>query len=206
MKEFLKKSENRNNLHFYREYALIEYEHGHFESSVTILETALDSNNLCPATITDVNEKTTVMSVYRTLFEILLNTKTYCKTNRDHLKKIAIKLVPETKGNRLLSAYKFLHDSVENFLSHEIIEESDDAFFLPNLICDTIMCYAYLSLIVERSIIEIMNTIRRCIDHCKETPGLLVKTKVLNLFYQNFSFILFRLIFITFHLFSGAFI
>lgn len=138
------------------------------------MEIALNSSNLCPATITNVDEKSAVMSIYRTLFEILLNTKTFHESNKDHLKKIAMMFVPETSGNRLLSAYKFLHDSVEDFLSHEAPEEVEDAFFLPNIICDTVTCYAYVSLILERNIIDILNMFKKCIEHSKENPGLMV--------------------------------
>lgn len=172
VKEFLKKAENRNNLHFYREYALIEYEQGHFESSATILETVLASNNFCPATMKNADEKLAAMSIYRTLFEILLNTRTYCLTNIEKMKKIAMTLVPETSGNRLLLAYKFLRESVDDFLSHEIIDESIDAFFLPNIMCDTITCCAYLSLILDRSISEITSMFRKCLEHCKDAPEL----------------------------------
>lgn len=51
MKEFLKKDENRNNLYFYKEYALIELEMGRFSNCMNILETAIQSQGTCPSAI-----------------------------------------------------------------------------------------------------------------------------------------------------------
>jgi len=39
LKEFLKKDENRNNLYFYKDYALIELEMGRFSNCINILKT-----------------------------------------------------------------------------------------------------------------------------------------------------------------------
>ena len=174
LKEFLKKSENRNNLHFYREFALIEYEQGHFDSSLGILETTLQSENSCPATMSNTEEKAAVMSIFRSLFEILLNTKTYQEANKSHFIKIAEWLVPQSAEDRLLAAKNYLKEFIQEFLFNEVPKESEDALFLPNLVCDSITCYAYLLLVEEREIIKILDVFEKCINHCKESPRLQV--------------------------------
>ena len=174
LKEFLKKAENRNNLHFYREFALIEFEQGRLDSSINILETALHSVNSCPATISSIDEKTAVMSIYRSLFEILLNVKTYRESNKNRLLKVAESFVPHSAEDRLIAVENYLQDSIQQYLCNNVLEESEDAFFFPNLVCDTITCYAYLLFAQNRQIIEISNMFRNYLEHCKEYPRLQV--------------------------------
>ncbi|XP_015609802.1 protein NRDE2 homolog, partial [Cephus cinctus] len=63
LKEFLKKDENRNNLHFYREYALIEREMERFDNCVNILETTIQSQGQNLESISNDEEKTALLSV-----------------------------------------------------------------------------------------------------------------------------------------------
>jgi len=80
LKEFLKKDENRNNLYFYKEYALIELEMGKFNNCINILETAIQSQEACPSAVTNIYEKAALFALYRTVIETLLDIKMYNET------------------------------------------------------------------------------------------------------------------------------
>lgn len=174
LKEFLKKDVNRNNLHFYKEYALIEREMGRFESCINILETAIQSNCTCPSMISDHEEKAALFNLYRTLFETLLNTETYKEAHKEKILNVIKHMVPESTDTQLLLVEKYLRDSVNNFLKTEPMSKDTDTFFLPNLDCDVIVCYTLFLYVKNNNIEEVIDIYKCCIEHCKELPHLQV--------------------------------
>lgn len=167
MKEFLKKDENRNNLHFYREYALIEKEMGKFDNCVNILEMAIKSQDTCPSLICIPEEKSALLSLYRTFIETLLNLETYKKTHKILILNFMKQIIPETNENQLLQVEKYLENCIRTFLQEDSFENEENTYFLPNYKCDTIVCYAYLLYIQDHDINDIINIFKNCINHYK---------------------------------------
>lgn len=167
MKEFLKKDENRNNLHFYREYALIEKEMGKFDNCVNILEMAIKSQDTCPSLICIPEEKSALLSLYRTFIETLLNLETYKETHKILILNLMKQIIPETNENQLLQVEKYLENCVRTFLQEDFFENEENTYFLPNYKCDTIVCYAYLLYIRDHDINNITNIFKNCINHYK---------------------------------------
>ncbi|XP_017796520.1 PREDICTED: LOW QUALITY PROTEIN: protein NRDE2 homolog [Habropoda laboriosa] len=166
LKEFLKKEENRNNLHFYREYALIEKEMGKFDNCVNILETAIQSQGACPEAIHNFNERSALLSLYRTYIEILLNSESYKEMHKTQILNVIAQIVPEGK-NQLLQVEKYLESCVQNFLQEGALETEEDTHFLPNLTCDTIVCYAYLLYVRDSDVNKIISIFKNCLNHYK---------------------------------------
>ncbi|XP_035720459.1 nuclear exosome regulator NRDE2-like [Vespa mandarinia] len=190
LKEFLKKDVNRNNLHFYKEYALIEREMGRFESCINILETAIQSNCTCPSMISDHEEKAALFNLYRTLFETLLNTETYKEAHKEKILNVIKHMVPGSTDTQLLLVEKYLRDCVNNFLKTEPMNKDIDTFFLPNLDCDVIVCYTLFLYVKNNNIEEIINIYKCCIEHCKEShlQEMIYESElvILQLHYENF--------------------
>lgn len=167
LKEFLKKDENRNNLHFYREYALIEKEMGKFDNCVNILEMAIKSQDTCPSLICIPEEKSALLSLYRTFIETLLSLETYKETHKILILNLMKQIIPETNENQLLQVEKYLENCIQTFLQEDSFENEENTYFLPNYKCDTIVCYAYLLYIQDHDINNITNIFKNCINHYK---------------------------------------
>ncbi|XP_068970972.1 nuclear exosome regulator NRDE2 [Bombus flavifrons] len=172
LKEFLKKDENRNNLHFYREYALIEKEIGKFDNCVNVLQTAIQSQSACPSEIHNPEEKSALLSLYRTFIETLLNSETYKETHKTQILNIMRQIIPETNGNQLLQVEQYLENCIQNFLQEVPSENEENIYFLPNIKCDTIVCYAYLLYVRDSDINRITSMFRSCINHYKDSHSL----------------------------------
>lgn len=175
MKEFLKKDENRNNLYFYKEYALIELEMGRFSNCMNILETAIQSQGTCPSTITNKCERAALFNVYRTFIETLLDIRTYNESHRQWVLRVFGQMIPSKNlenQDSLIEAY--LHSCVQDFLQASPDEIEKDTFFLSNLQCDAIVCYTYFLYIKNDDIQSVIKILRNCIDHSKDYPYLQV--------------------------------
>ena len=168
LKEFLKKEENRNNLHFYKEYALIEKEMGKFDNCVNILETAIQSHGACPSVIANLEERAALLSLYRTFIETLLNSDTYQETNKLRILNVLEQMVPMVDENQLLFVEEYLENCVNSFLQEVAVEDDKDTYLLPNFKCDTIACYAYLLYIRDSDIYKVTNMFVNCLNHYKE--------------------------------------
>ncbi|XP_076620504.1 nuclear exosome regulator NRDE2 [Colletes latitarsis] len=167
LKEFLKKKENRNNLHFYKEYALIEKEMGRFDNCVNILETAIQSQGACPSAILNFDERAALFSLYRTFIETLLNSDTYKETHEERILNTIKQMIPETGENQLQLVSEYLENCIKSFLQEVSMEDEKDTYFLPNLKCDTIVCYTYLLYIQHFDIGKIMSIFTDAINHYK---------------------------------------
>ncbi|XP_076642185.1 nuclear exosome regulator NRDE2 [Halictus rubicundus] len=190
IKEFLKKEENRNNLHFYKEYALIEKEMGRFDNCVNILETAIKSQSSCPLAIPDLDERTALFSLYRTFIEILLDTDTYKETHRIRVLNVIKQMVIETGDNQFQHAKIDLENYVKNFMQGIPADDETDTYFLPNLKCDAIVCYAYLLYIEDSDITKVADMFTDFINHfknCRCTQEMLYESEiaVLQLHYKR---------------------
>lgn len=191
LKEFLKKDINRNNLHFYKEYALMEKEMGRFENCVNILETAIHSNSTYPSMISNYEEKAALFNLYRTLLETLLNTETYKESHKEKVLETFKWMVPGSTDTPLLFVEKYLQDNVDNFLKGELRNIDKDTLFLSHLDCDIIACYTLFLYVKNHNIQEIITVYKRCIEHCKESAHLqemLYESEltILQLYYDNF--------------------
>jgi len=174
LKEFLKKDENRNNLYFYKEYALIELEMGRFSNCMNILETAIQSQGTCPSAIINMCERAALFNVYRTFIETLLDIRTYNESHRSWILQVFSQMIPNKNENQESLIEAYLHSCVQNFLQVPFNEQEKDTLFLSNLECDAIVCYAYFLYIKDGDIQTVINTLRNCIDHSKDYPYLQV--------------------------------
>ncbi|KAK1117880.1 hypothetical protein K0M31_015550 [Melipona bicolor] len=168
LKEFFKKDENRNNLHFYREYALIEKEIGKFDNCVNILQTAIQSQSARPSEIQNPEEKSALLSLYRTFIETLLDLETYKETHKTQILDVMRQIIPETNGNQLLQVEEYLENCIRNFLQEAPLENEEYMYFLPNVKCDTIVCYAYLLFVQNSDINRITSLFKICTNHYKD--------------------------------------
>ncbi|CAK9825779.1 Nuclear exosome regulator NRDE2 [Anthophora retusa] len=166
LKEFLKKDENRNNLHFYREYALIEKEMGKFDNCVNILETAIQSQGAYPAAILNFDERSALLSLYRTYIEILLSSETSKNMHKTQILNVIAQMVPKDE-DQLLQVEKYLESSVQSFLQETAVETEEDTYFLPSLKCDTIVCYVYLLYVRDSDVNRIIGIFKDCLNHYK---------------------------------------
>ncbi|EZA46762.1 hypothetical protein DMN91_004145 [Ooceraea biroi] len=174
LKEFLKKNENRNNLYFYKEYALIELEMDRFSSCINILETAIQSREACPSAVTNINERAALFSLYRTFIEVLLDIRTYDESHRQWALKIFGQMIPNKCENQDSLVEIYLHSCVQDFLRTSPDRNDDEnIFFLSSLECDTIICYVYFLYVKDGNNIQtVIQVLRNCIHHSKECPYL----------------------------------
>ncbi|XP_029177339.1 protein NRDE2 homolog [Nylanderia fulva] len=172
LKEFLKKDENRNNLYFYKEYALIELEMGRFSNCMNILETAIQSQGTCPSAITNKFERAALFNVYRTFIETLLDIRTYNESHKQWIIKVFGQMVSNINENQDSSIETYLHSCVQDFLRVAPDENEKDTFFLSNLQCDAIVCYTYFLYIKNDDIQSVIKILENCIDHSKDYPYL----------------------------------
>ena len=174
IKNFLKKPENRNNLHFYREYALIIFELGSFDECVQMLKTIIQSQNAL-----DNEEKVAIFSLYRAIFEILLNSNT-CENENIQILQETITILKNYISisfncDSNLSIEEILYNEILKFLMNPVVDETEDMFLLPNIHCDILLCYTYV-LFVRNSEFNFLNDIidlfDKCIMHCNNVSHL----------------------------------
>ncbi|XP_043280437.1 nuclear exosome regulator NRDE2 [Venturia canescens] len=167
LKEFLKKEENRNNLYFYREYALIEREMGRVDNCVTILEKAIDT----AASTTNEDNRVALLNLQRTLVEVLLDVRIYNLTKKTRVNNVLCRILPSDwpqKDIQLVEVY--LHGCLTKFLAEPLSEEirTLDQHFLPFSICDQMACYVYLLYVNNRNDSEIFTIFDACLEHSKD--------------------------------------
>ncbi|XP_011500893.1 PREDICTED: protein NRDE2 homolog [Ceratosolen solmsi marchali] len=170
IKNFLKKPENRNNLHFYREFALFEYELGSFDNCIYMLRKIIQSQDI---KFLDNEEKAALLSLYRTSFEILLDLSTYKNSNLEIFNEMTESLKNFIcvcfNYNQNMTVEEILYEEIIKFLTNSVADESEDTFLLPNLHCDLLICYSYIlyskNRIDTNSIFELFN---RCLTHCNK--------------------------------------
>lgn len=157
VKILLGKEENRTNVMFFVEYALLEYEQGHVENARNVLfkVIALNFHNKSIADVKEEEEKAKMSLVYRTLIEITVNnSKDECikflicfalGKDVNDLQKVDAKLI-----NEAAIKFKHLHllNDLDNLQSNLSIEEH----FLPNYFTDFIICYGWFLYLTEGAV------------------------------------------------------
>ncbi|XP_063226950.1 nuclear exosome regulator NRDE2 [Bacillus rossius redtenbacheri] len=118
VKDFLKQEGNRNNLLYYREYALIQHELGHHESALQVLRTAIGARGGLPvAGVPCRRERAGLCLLHRTLCELALRrglgAGADCEAGRraavqhtnvwwsNHYEAASLKTRPRTQGAEL---------------------------------------------------------------------------------------------------------
>lgn len=168
IKEFLKQTENRNNVLFYREYALIEYELGNVESSYKILLTAvsmLTENKILSLLNEDI--RTNLCSLYKTLVELHLRTP---NSNKNDAIKYLISMVSvdgRSSENVISDAISRYQQMSDDLLSLEVKVLYLPDHFLPDFLTDFIICHALL-VYLTRSPFEAGIVIERALKRLQE--------------------------------------
>lgn len=170
VKDFLKIEENRNNLHFYREYALFEREIGRLDSCVKILETAIGMQSDFLSTLSSHWEKGALCSVFRTLLETLLSQG----DRRGQILDAVARMVSGPDENRLEQAEEFLETSVQDFLEQSLTDAEEESYFIPSFEGDLITCYAYYLYAKNSELKEAIGVLEECIEHSKGNKYLQV--------------------------------
>lgn len=170
VKNFLKESENRNNLHYYREFSMIEYELGSFDNCIQILKKIIllqDTNRL------NYEEKKALLSLYRTIFEVLLNSNfvenQYLEVFQEVVKSMENFISVCFKHDSNLSILEMLYNEILKFFLESPEDETEESFLLTNIHCDMIICYAYLMYTESADNIEdILDLFDRCLTHSEK--------------------------------------
>lgn len=164
MKQLLKSEENRNNVIFYQEYALIEHELGNFESAVNVIITAIQmhADGKCVLNITNEEERSVICSLYRILVELHLNAPSDIEANRQKALKYLVNLTLGrhikntneflTQGSINETTLKFKHVTLQLLQKDPPMLMSED-HFLPNFFTDWIICNGWF-LYLTKSAIE----------------------------------------------------
>lgn len=147
VKDFLKLECNRNNLIFYREYALIELELGNTEAAVKVLKNALSAfSGTLVIGVSDYDDKSALCSLYRTLCEIMLITG-----NKQEAFNALITLAtgkPNSDTQEALN--KFFHVEKENEVDFSSADDANGSeSFMPDFAVDWSICYSWLLVLTE---------------------------------------------------------
>ncbi|GLV38006.1 uncharacterized protein CBL_07804 [Carabus blaptoides fortunei] len=152
IKEFLKDELNRNNVIFYREYALIEFELANFDSARKILLTAVSmlTNGNAVTAILDATDRAAICSLYRTLIELYL-------TDLSGKNKALLYLYALVNGNSVDAiTNEHVAQLVDKFqqISVELLRDSHSNLsvaehFLPDYLTDFVICYGWLLYLVR---------------------------------------------------------
>lgn len=178
IKDFLKKEENRNNLHFYCEYAMTELEFGRIDSCINILKSAVQSVDANSLKLADSNNNTAIFSVYKTLCELYLrfeHDSSHAERILDVMALLAV--APDNTAavqSKLHWIEKYFEQCVERFLTNESVP-TNCISFLPNVDCDIISCYAYILYIQRHGQEHVLQILDQCLHHTSQNPSLQVQ-------------------------------
>lgn len=174
IKEFLKQPENRNNVLFYREYALIEFELGNVESSYKILLTAISMLNESKSiTFYDKETRTNLCCLYRTLVELYIRNKNH-ESNKillinyliSMISNVEIKDLSDQNTNNVIDSAISKYVEIKNeYFDIETNNLSLPGHFLPDFITDWIICQTLLvyltkspfecGIVIEKALIKL---------------------------------------------------
>lgn len=140
---------------------------GRFSTCMNILETAIQSQGTCPSTITDLNTRAALFSVYRTFIECLLDIRTYNESHRQWALTVFGQMISGKSENPNSLVEIYLRSCVKGFLQTPSDENKKNIFFLSNLECDAIVCYAYYLYIRDDDIQPVIKILQNCADHFK---------------------------------------
>jgi hypothetical protein len=159
VKDFLKQDQNRNNLLFYREYALIEWELGNHDGACKVLTTAIiaQPGALPVVSVLNEQEKSGLVSLYRTLCEMYLSLARLTPEDGTTYKQKAISVLTALGlGKSILKTEisveqqavaldKFYHIGTELLQdANAEAAASVSEHLLPDFCVDWISCHAWL--------------------------------------------------------------
>jgi hypothetical protein len=155
VKALLKQEENRSNIIFYCEYALIEYELGNIETCLNIIRTALSfsSNRMILASTVD-EEQTARCYLYRILVEVYLNTKKDSEALKHLIGYVLERNGPvDTLNDDVFNqaTLKFKHVTLQ-LLQKEMDKLPVANQFLPNFLTDWIICNGWFLYLTKGAI------------------------------------------------------
>ncbi|KAF5273086.1 hypothetical protein FQR65_LT04828 [Abscondita terminalis] len=190
MKQLLKMEENRNNVIFYQEFALCEFQLGNFEGAVTVLTTALSiiakGKSFQTASET---ERAEICLLYKTLIELYLNP---CPEN-DEQKPLnyLITLCLNKQVNSDMITQELLDEVGLKFkhITLLLLEKGKDELmsvdhFLPNFYTDWIICNGWF-IYLTKGAIECGTFMEEIIEKCE---GVLWQKEILFEFYVAILF------------------
>lgn len=187
IKKLLKEEENRNNVIFYVEYALIEFELGNTSSSLNIIKTALSlgSNTMILATNTD-QKQTNRCYLYRSLLEVYLSFKNDLETNKELGLKHLIAYVLE-KNEPIEKITDDIITQCKLKLKHITLQLMQKDMgkipvvnhFLPNFFTDWIICHGWF-LFLTQGPIDTSKFIEGILSEIDEKyPGMMWEKEIL---------------------------
>lgn len=144
-KEFLKIPENRDNLLYYCEYSLLEYEQGSIATSIKTLQTVILSKPPV-LSLSDIHEQSDLCFLYRTLCEILI-----ADGQRDNAVNVLVNLAngmqidnKPTVNCSLNAVKKFEHLTIDMIYGSGDQECDLEDLMLPIFAVEWISCYMWL--------------------------------------------------------------
>lgn len=141
---------------------------GKTESCFNILETAIQSQ----ASLRDEEQKSALFSVYRALLETLFYAGVDQQLYVERVLKAIARLLPTKDIDSGVET--FLADGVKSFLNHEPSQDERDDYFMPNLDCDKIVCYALFLYVKKKPISEVCSLFDLCLEHTESGSNLQV--------------------------------
>lgn len=176
IKDFLKKEDNRNNLYYYKEYALIEKEMGKFESCLSILETAIKIKDNILNNLTIFDDKIAVLNLYRSLVETLLDARHWNDDTRSKVLKIFSQMSSGSSIEESLDLTElFFNKCYDEFINDSFtLLQNSMTIFYTNFYCDAVTCYCYFLYVKNNDIKKISEIFDMCLEKTKDNPQLQV--------------------------------
>lgn len=194
LKNFLKQEENRSNLLYYKEYALVDYEINGFESALNVLTTASSlSNKKAVNSVNGLVENATLFSLNRTIIELYLHPQ---NANENNTKSALTKLVEIVADKSLDSAdaineaaLRYKHVTLQLLQQKHSKKLSPVQHFLPDYFTDWIVCHSWF-IYLTKGAVESGAFIEETLQTMSETnPDDIWQKEIL---YEVYVAILFR--------------
>lgn len=163
-KNLLKEPSHRNDLICFVEYALLEFEFGNFETSITILTTAASfANNRAVWDVKDEQERAELCLLHRTIVELYLQ-----KDNKQKALKHLVQFIVGISGNEFLNEanLRFKHTTLQ-LLQTPPRKLEAVKHFLPNILTDWIICNGWF-LYLTKSTLECGTFIENILEELDE--------------------------------------
>lgn len=164
VKDFLKQDNNRNNLLFYREYALIEWELGNHDGACKVLTTAITAQPgaLPVVSVLNEQEKAGLGSLYRTLCELYLSRARLTPEDAIMYKQKATSIlialglgkslskVEISAEQQVVALDKFYHIGTELLQNASARDAASvNGLLLPDFCVDWISCHSWLLFLTQ---------------------------------------------------------
>ncbi|KAF7993786.1 hypothetical protein HCN44_010393 [Aphidius gifuensis] len=174
IKDFLKKEDNRNNLYYYKEYALIEKEMGKFDNCLSILETAIKIKDNILNNLTIFDDKIAVLNLYRSLVETLLDARHWNDDTTSKILQVFSQMSSGQSEEESLDLTELFFNKcyVEFINDSPTLSQNSMTIFYTNFYCDAVTCYCYFLYIKNNDIKKISEIFERCLEKTNDNPQL----------------------------------